>query len=56
MGNFFFLSGIKLLNWLGIVAGYVSHLLEKSKTFDAIELCRRAYYFFEAAVLMFKVM
>ncbi|XP_033032639.1 WD repeat-containing protein 35 [Trachypithecus francoisi] len=38
-----------------LLARYASHLLEKSKTFDAIELYRKANYFLDAAKLMFKV-
>lgn len=38
-----------------LLARYASHLLEKNKIFDAIELYRKANYFFEAAKLMFKV-
>lgn len=38
-----------------LLARYASHLLEKNKILDAIELYRKANYFFEAAKLMFKV-
>ncbi|XP_058282761.1 WD repeat-containing protein 35 isoform X1 [Hylobates moloch] len=38
-----------------LLARYASHLLEKNKTLDAIELYRNANYFFDAAKLMFKV-
>ncbi|XP_061207186.1 WD repeat-containing protein 35 isoform X3 [Neopsephotus bourkii] len=38
-----------------LLARYASHLLEKNKIFDAIELYRKANYFFEAAKLMFKI-
>ncbi|XP_030777410.1 WD repeat-containing protein 35 isoform X2 [Rhinopithecus roxellana] len=38
-----------------LLARYASHLLEKNKTFDAIELYRKANYFLDAAKLMFKV-
>ncbi|XP_009079467.1 PREDICTED: WD repeat-containing protein 35-like, partial [Acanthisitta chloris] len=38
-----------------LLARYASHLLEKNKIFDAIELYRKASYFFEAAKLMFKI-
>lgn len=39
-----------------LLARYASHLLEKNKILDAIELYRKANYFFEAAKLMFKVL
>ena len=39
-----------------LLARYASHLLEKNKTLDAIELYRKANYFYDAAKLMFKVM
>jgi WD repeat-containing protein 35 len=39
-----------------LLARYASHLLEKNKTLDAIELYRKASYFFDAAKLMYKVM
>ncbi|NXR71104.1 WDR35 protein, partial [Pycnonotus jocosus] len=38
-----------------LLARYASHLLEKNKILDAIELYRKANYFFEAAKLMFKI-
>uniref|UniRef100_A0A8B9CGV6 WD repeat-containing protein 35 n=1 Tax=Anser brachyrhynchus TaxID=132585 RepID=A0A8B9CGV6_9AVES len=38
-----------------LLARYASHLLEKNKILDAIELYRKANYFFEAANLMFKI-
>ncbi|XP_060042583.1 WD repeat-containing protein 35 isoform X5 [Erinaceus europaeus] len=38
-----------------LLARYASHLLEKNKTLDAIELYRKANYFYEAAKLMFKI-
>ncbi|XP_077008272.1 WD repeat-containing protein 35 isoform X1 [Tamandua tetradactyla] len=38
-----------------LLARYASHLLEKNKTLDAIELYRKANYFFDAAKLMFKI-
>lgn len=38
-----------------LLARYASHLLEKNKTLDAIELYRKANYFYDAAKLMFKV-
>ncbi|KAM5143257.1 WD repeat-containing protein 35 isoform 2-T2 [Callospermophilus lateralis] len=38
-----------------LLARYASHLLEKNKTLDAIELYRKASYFFDAAKLMFKI-
>ncbi|XP_030902468.2 WD repeat-containing protein 35 isoform X2 [Melopsittacus undulatus] len=38
-----------------LLARYASHLLEKNKIFDAIELYHKANYFFEAAKLMFKI-
>ncbi|XP_051471912.1 WD repeat-containing protein 35 isoform X3 [Apus apus] len=38
-----------------LLARYASYLLKNSKIFDAIELYRKANYFFEAAKLMFKV-
>ncbi|KAJ7408453.1 WD repeat-containing protein 35 [Willisornis vidua] len=37
-----------------LLARYASHLLEKNKILDAIELYRKANYFIEAAKLMFK--
>ncbi|KAM6355755.1 WD repeat-containing protein 35 isoform 3-T3 [Podargus strigoides] len=38
-----------------LLSRYASHLLEKNKILDAIELYRKANYFFEAAKLMFKI-
>ncbi|XP_021561959.1 WD repeat-containing protein 35 isoform X2 [Carlito syrichta] len=38
-----------------LLARFASHLLEKNKIFDAIELYRKASYFFDAAKLMFKI-
>uniref|UniRef100_A0A2K5RB88 WD repeat-containing protein 35 n=2 Tax=Cebus imitator TaxID=2715852 RepID=A0A2K5RB88_CEBIM len=38
-----------------LLARYASHLLEKNKMLDAIELYRKANYFFDAAKLMFKI-
>uniref|UniRef100_A0A8C8T3J5 WD repeat-containing protein 35 n=1 Tax=Peromyscus maniculatus bairdii TaxID=230844 RepID=A0A8C8T3J5_PERMB len=38
-----------------LLARYASHLLEKNKTLDAIELYRKASYFFDAAKLMYKI-
>ncbi|KAM7334874.1 hypothetical protein ACRRTK_005351 [Alexandromys fortis] len=38
-----------------LLARYAAHLLEKNKTLDAIELYRKASYFFEAAKLMYKI-
>ncbi|XP_041888832.1 WD repeat-containing protein 35 isoform X2 [Corvus kubaryi] len=38
-----------------LLARYASHLLEKNKILDAIELYRKGNYFFEAAKLMFKI-
>lgn len=38
-----------------LLARYAAHLLEKNKTLDAIELYRKANYFYDAAKLMFKV-
>uniref|UniRef100_A0A8C0AI80 WD repeat-containing protein 35 n=1 Tax=Bos mutus grunniens TaxID=30521 RepID=A0A8C0AI80_BOSMU len=37
-----------------LLARYASHLLEKNKILDAIELYRKANYFYDAAKLMFK--
>ncbi|XP_067559737.1 WD repeat-containing protein 35 isoform X5 [Pseudorca crassidens] len=37
-----------------LLARYASHLLEKNKILDAIELYRKASYFYDAAKLMFK--
>lgn len=39
-----------------LLARYATHLLEKNKILDAIELYHKANYFFEAAKLMFKVL
>ncbi|XP_063298196.1 WD repeat-containing protein 35 [Pelobates fuscus] len=38
-----------------LLAKYASHLLEKNKTLDAIELYRKANHFLDAAKLMFKI-
>lgn len=38
-----------------LLSKYASHLLEKSKTLEVVELYRKAHYFLEAAKLMFKV-
>ncbi|XP_058407729.1 WD repeat-containing protein 35 isoform X2 [Diceros bicornis minor] len=38
-----------------LLARYASRLLEKNKTLDAIELYRKASYFYDAAKLMFKI-
>ncbi|XP_078204572.1 WD repeat-containing protein 35 isoform X6 [Callithrix jacchus] len=38
-----------------LLARYASHLLEKNKTLEAIELYRKANYFLDAAKLMFKI-
>ncbi|XP_068420229.1 WD repeat-containing protein 35 [Eschrichtius robustus] len=38
-----------------LLARYASHLLEKNKILDAIELYRKASYFYDAAKLMFKI-
>lgn len=38
-----------------LLAKYASHLLEKKKTLEAVELYRKARHFLEAAKLMFKV-
>ncbi|KAF4016576.1 hypothetical protein G4228_007779, partial [Cervus hanglu yarkandensis] len=38
-----------------LLAKYASHLLEKNKILDAIELYRKANYFYDAAKLMFKI-
>ncbi|KAG8445687.1 hypothetical protein GDO86_010460 [Hymenochirus boettgeri] len=38
-----------------LLAKYASHLLEKNKTLEAIELYRKANHFLEAAKLMFKI-
>lgn len=39
-----------------LLARYASQLLEKNKPLDAVELYRKANYFFDAAKLMFKVL
>lgn len=38
-----------------LLSKYASHLLEKNKTFEAVELYRKAHHFLDAAKLMFKV-
>lgn len=38
-----------------LLAKYASHLLEKNKVLDAIELYRKATHFIDAAKLLFKV-
>ncbi|KAH0621957.1 hypothetical protein JD844_023742 [Phrynosoma platyrhinos] len=38
-----------------LLARYASQLLEKNKPLDAVELYRKANYFFDAAKLMFKI-
>lgn len=38
-----------------LLSRYASQLLEKNKPLDAVELYRKANYFFDAAKLMFKV-
>ncbi|ELK27435.1 PREDICTED: WD repeat-containing protein 35 isoform X2 [Myotis davidii] len=38
-----------------LLARYAAHLLEKNKTLEAIELYRKANYFYDAAKLMFKI-
>ncbi|XP_023690491.1 WD repeat-containing protein 35 isoform X2 [Paramormyrops kingsleyae] len=38
-----------------LLAKYASHLLEKNKTLEAVELYRKARHFLEAAKLMFKI-
>ncbi|KAG9494630.1 hypothetical protein GDO78_002132 [Eleutherodactylus coqui] len=38
-----------------LLAKYASHLLEKNKTLDAIELYRKANHFLEAAKLLFQI-
>lgn len=38
-----------------LLAKYASHLLEKKKTLEAVELYRKAHHFLDAAKLMFKV-
>lgn len=38
-----------------LLAKYASHLLEKNKILEAIELYRKAHHFLDGAKLMFKV-
>ncbi|KAI4804690.1 hypothetical protein KUCAC02_026309 [Chaenocephalus aceratus] len=38
-----------------LLSKYASHLLEKSKTLEVVELYRKAHYFLDAAKLMFKI-
>lgn len=38
-----------------LLAKYASHLLEKNKILEVVELYRKAHYFLDAAKLMFKV-
>ncbi|XP_024124884.1 WD repeat-containing protein 35 isoform X2 [Oryzias melastigma] len=38
-----------------LLSKYASHLLEKNKTLEAVELYRKAHHFLEAAKLMFKI-
>lgn len=38
-----------------LLSKYASHLLEKNKTLEAVELYRKAHHFLDAAKLMFKV-
>ncbi|XP_036431101.1 LOW QUALITY PROTEIN: WD repeat-containing protein 35 [Colossoma macropomum] len=38
-----------------LLSKYASHLLEKSKTLEAVELYRKAHHFLDAAKLMFKI-
>lgn len=38
-----------------LLSKYASHLLEKNKTLEAVELYQKAHYFLDAAKLMFKV-
>lgn len=38
-----------------LLAKYASHLLEKNKIINAIELYRKAGHYFDAAKLLFKV-
>ncbi|KAM9432566.1 WD repeat-containing protein 35 isoform 3-T3 [Salvelinus alpinus] len=38
-----------------LLAKYASHLLEKNKPLEAVELYRKAHHFLEAAKLMFKI-
>lgn len=39
-----------------LLAKYASHLLEKNKRLEAVELYRKAHHFLDAAKLMFKVL
>lgn len=38
-----------------LLSKYATHLLEKNKTLEAVELYRKAHHFLDAAKLMFKV-
>lgn len=38
-----------------LLSKYASHLLEKNKTLEVVELYRKAHHFLDAAKLMFKV-
>ncbi|XP_058241994.1 WD repeat-containing protein 35 isoform X1 [Hemibagrus wyckioides] len=38
-----------------LLSKYASHLLEKKKTLEAVELYRKAHHFLDAATLMFKI-
>ncbi|XP_053191008.1 WD repeat-containing protein 35 [Scomber japonicus] len=38
-----------------LLSKYASHLLEKNKTLEAVELYQKAHYFLDAAKLMFKI-
>uniref|UniRef100_A0AAY5ERV3 WD repeat-containing protein 35 n=1 Tax=Electrophorus electricus TaxID=8005 RepID=A0AAY5ERV3_ELEEL len=38
-----------------LLSKYATHLLEKNKTLEAVELYRKAHHFLEAAKLMFKI-
>jgi len=38
-----------------LLSKYASHLLEKNKTLEAVELYRKAHHFLDAAKLMFTV-
>ncbi|XP_030575104.1 WD repeat-containing protein 35 isoform X3 [Archocentrus centrarchus] len=38
-----------------LLSKYASHLLEKNKTLEAVELYRKAHHFLDAAMLMFKI-
>uniref|UniRef100_A0A8B9JMT6 WD repeat-containing protein 35 n=1 Tax=Astyanax mexicanus TaxID=7994 RepID=A0A8B9JMT6_ASTMX len=38
-----------------LLSKYASHLLEKNKTLEAVELYRKAHHFLDAAKLMFKI-